>query len=319
MKNRDFKIIDCFTFFNELDILRLRIKILEDHVDHFAIVEARQTHTGLPKKCLLNQDSAPDIFNHPKVTIKTIDLPGSLSNWGRERYQRDSAGDLVRQLSTRGEDIILLSDVDEIPAPQAIYTAISELTKRINTLCVFEQRLFYFRINYELVYSNKLPWLGTTAIQSMNFTSMSCMRTTGRNLRGRKYRKFFNKYLKREPISAGGWHFSYAGQDESLKIKLQSFAHQEKQAQESKSANINEIITKRKSLFTHRTAHEVWATIPLEDLQIPEFLIDELRRSPLVEPKPHTPAFDIVNDVLLKSKITLLRLGKFELNLRLRQ
>lgn len=313
MQNRNFRVIDCFTFFNELDLLRLRIKVLDKHVDHFAIAEARQTFTGLPKQCLLNQENAPDIINHPKVSIKTVDLPGSITNWEREDFQRESTADLVRQLSTRDEDIILLSDVDEIPSPQAINSAISELQTNKNLLCVFEQRVFYFRINYELIYSRKLPWLGTTAIQAMNLTTMASMRATGRKLRGKKHRHHINKNLRRKQIAGGGWHFSYAGQDDSLKIKLQSFCHQEQQIQASKTASISHLISERRSLFPHKSTQEVWAVIPLEDLGMPASLMEELRQFPFTETGPYTPASEIVRDVLLKSRRKIFKLGKFRI------
>lgn len=315
-QQQKFKVIDCFPFFNELEVLRLRIQILENCVDHFAIVEARQTHTGLPKKCLLNLENAPDIVGHPKVHVKTIDLDDNISNWGREGLQRESARGLVDKLSTNVEDIILLSDVDEIPSPAAINSAIYELQKGEKKLCAFEQRLFYFRLNYELVYSRKLPWIGTTAIQSRHLTTMASMRVTGRNLRGRKFRQHFNKYLKRTQISDGGWHFSYAGQQESFQAKLQSFAHQERRVQESRHININELILRRGSLFSDKSSSEVWAIIPLEDLGLPESLIPELRHSSLVEASSRTPIADIIKDMVTKTQRPLLKLGNFELAIR---
>ena len=42
-------IYDCFTFFNELDLLEIRLNILAEHVDRFVLVEANRTHTGITK------------------------------------------------------------------------------------------------------------------------------------------------------------------------------------------------------------------------------------------------------------------------------
>ena len=43
------KIFDVFTFYNELDLLELRMNILGDSVDYFVINEANITFTGKPK------------------------------------------------------------------------------------------------------------------------------------------------------------------------------------------------------------------------------------------------------------------------------
>ena len=43
------KIVDCFTFYNELDLLQYRLAALYDYVDFFILVEANITHAGHPK------------------------------------------------------------------------------------------------------------------------------------------------------------------------------------------------------------------------------------------------------------------------------
>ena len=42
-------IVDCFPFFNELDLLEIRLNILKDVVDKFVLVEASKTQTKLDK------------------------------------------------------------------------------------------------------------------------------------------------------------------------------------------------------------------------------------------------------------------------------
>ena len=43
-------IYDCFSFFNELDLLEIRLNVLKDVVDKFMLVEATKTHMGEPSK-----------------------------------------------------------------------------------------------------------------------------------------------------------------------------------------------------------------------------------------------------------------------------
>lgn len=298
----DYKVIDCSIFFNELDLLRLRIRILDDFVDHFVIVEARQTFTGLPKKCILNTKSAHDIASNPKVTIKIVDLPdGCDSPWERENYQRESIYATAQTLATHGQDIILLSDVDEIPSPKAIRHAIQELQSSSDRLlAVFEQRLFYFRLNYELVYSKKLPWLGTTAIKAGHKVSTASMRVTGRNLRGRKHRHLFDRSLHRKRICHGGWHFSYLGNDSFLAKKFQSFSHQEAKIQTSQPLSIHNLIKNRSSLFPKEASHEIWAVIPAENLELPVNIIKKLGLSLLYAEEPCTSPSEIIDDYISK-------------------
>lgn len=298
----DPKIIDCSIFFNELDLLRLRIRILDEYVDHFVVVEARQTFTGLPKKCILDTKSAHDIASNPKVTIKIIDLPCCCdSPWARENYQRESIYGTAQTLATHSEDIILLSDVDEIPSPNAIRRAIQEIQSSSNKLlAVFEQRLFYFRLNYELVYSKKLPWLGTTAIKAGHKVSTSSMRVTGRNLRGRKHRHLLDRSLLRKRIPHGGWHFSYLGNDSFLAKKFQSFSHQETKIQKAQPSSIHNLIKNRSSLFPGEASHEIWAVIPADNLNLPEDIINQPALSLHFTEAPYTSPSEIINDFISK-------------------
>ena len=304
----DFKVIDCTIFFNELDLLRLRIKILDEYVDHFVIVEARQTFTGLPKRCILDTDCAHDIVSNPKVTIKIIDLPYFCdSAWERENYQRESIYTTAQALATHSQDIILLSDVDEIPSPRAIRRATEEIQSSSDKLlAVFEQRLFYFRLNYELVYSKKLPWLGTTAIKAGHKVSISSMRVTGRNLQGRKHKHLFDHSLLRKRITHGGWHFSYLGNDSSLANKFQSFSHQEAKIQTARPKSIHDLIKKRSSLFPKDAHHEIWAVVPSDSLDLPIDIIKQSALSLLFAEVPCTSRPEIINDYI--SKRPLLRL-----------
>ena len=49
-------IYDCITFFNELEMLDLRLNILNEYVDKFVIVEGNRTHTGAYKEFILEKN-----------------------------------------------------------------------------------------------------------------------------------------------------------------------------------------------------------------------------------------------------------------------
>ena len=118
-------IYDCFTFFNELDILELRLNILYKYVDKFVIVEGNKTHTGKDKDFIFEQNKNRfEKFLDKIIYIKVEDFP-SLENsqtsedgnkWLYENYQRDA---IMRGLTEcKDDDIIITSDCDEIINPK---------------------------------------------------------------------------------------------------------------------------------------------------------------------------------------------------------
>jgi beta-1,4-mannosyl-glycoprotein beta-1,4-N-acetylglucosaminyltransferase len=294
------KTFDCFPFYNEYDQLRLRLKVLGDKVDHFVITEARQTHSGQSKPLYLDDPNAQDILNHPKVTRVAVDFPATLDVWGREQYQREAIGEGLKQLGAQSQDFVLVSDVDEIPSVDAIDRAIQTIASTAagtgeaaststshpsadRIVAVFEQRLFYFRLNYELVWSRKLPWLGTVMARYDQILSVNGLRTTGRNARGRKSLGF-DKQAKVISIPNAGWHFSYLGGDAALDAKLAACAHQEHNTAEYRQSSVAQLIRERRGLHDRPDLHQVWAVIPPNQIGIDLAAIRDLKLERMIEP-----------------------------------
>jgi hypothetical protein len=264
------KVFDCVPFFNEFEQLRLRIALLEDLVDRFVVVEAHQTHTGKPKPLHLAESGHADLLRHPKVVVRAVDLPVGYSDWEREQHQRESIGGVLREIGARAEDLVLVSDVDEIPERAALLRAREWLPQRAaRTLLVFEQRMFYFRLNFELVWSRKMPWLGTVAALYGQTPSVNGLRTTGRNIRGR-HSQGFDRGAQVFQLPEGGWHFSYLGGDEAFERKLAAYAHQERRVQARRGTSVQAVIDGRQSLFPRRGVDEVWAVIEPAAVGLPE-------------------------------------------------
>jgi len=125
------KIIDCFTFFNELDLLKFRLAELYDKVDHFILIESTKTFTGQVKPLYysLNKDEFEkwnDKIIHVVVTDMPINLPQYKIdelvalpeirniNWVREHHQRRSVVKGLNRLNLNFDDVIIMSDLDEI-------------------------------------------------------------------------------------------------------------------------------------------------------------------------------------------------------------
>jgi hypothetical protein len=105
---------DMVPFFNELEILELRLETLDPVVDKFVICEATTTHSGKPKPLLLQENAHRFEKWAHKIKHVVVEL-GQTTDWGREKEQRVC---LWHGFSGNPHDLIILSDVDEIPNPE---------------------------------------------------------------------------------------------------------------------------------------------------------------------------------------------------------
>ena len=135
-------IYDCFPFFNELDVLEIRLSLLYDHVDKFIIIEARQTYSYKDKPLYYEENKQRFARFHNKIEHLIVDsFPESNDPWVPERLQRDSMIDSLKNCSDN--DIIVVSDVDEIPDPVLF-------KRNIDKLYHIEMPFYYFYLNYEV-------------------------------------------------------------------------------------------------------------------------------------------------------------------------
>jgi beta-1,4-mannosyl-glycoprotein beta-1,4-N-acetylglucosaminyltransferase len=214
------KIYDCFIFYNELDLLELRLQELYDHVDHFVLVEANRTFQNAEKP-LYYQDHAARFkkWADKIIHVEVQDMPTNTDAWGRERYQRDA---ISRGLVTASEDdIVIVSDLDEIIRPETVDQMKNDLDTAIWGL---RMPLFYFKVNYML----------TTTDSTYATWAMACRKkllTSAEDLRRNRFslNSFGINYNQNgiRMMEHAGWQFSYLGNAEFAKSKIQSFAHVE--------------------------------------------------------------------------------------------
>lgn len=152
------RIFDCFPFFNELDLLEIRLATLDPVVDVFVLSEAPLTHRGQPKPLHFHENRARfEKYLHKIRHVVADDMPGGQGfeqNWVREIHQRTV---LERALhDAQDEDVVMMSDLDEIPRPEKV----TEAAQRRGTLRVFRMRSFGFYANCE-THPDNWWWLGT--------------------------------------------------------------------------------------------------------------------------------------------------------------
>ena len=112
------KIYDCIIYFDENFLLDIRFNILDKFVDYFVVVESNRTWQNNSKK--FNFDLKKfEKFSHKIIYIKVEDMPGGNNPWIRENFQRNCIERGL--LSASNDDLIIISDADEIPNPLKIY------------------------------------------------------------------------------------------------------------------------------------------------------------------------------------------------------
>jgi len=194
-------IYDCFIFFNELDLLEIRLHELAGVVDRFVLVEANVTHTHQPKPLYYTENRQRfQEFNDRIVPIVVLDMPATASAWEGEFFQRNC---IARGLDgCKDTDTILFSDVDEIPRAAVV--------RPYDRLVVFQQTMSYYFLNF----ATGSPWLGTRALPFGLLRQLA-------NVQAAK------EQPSRLAVQHGGWHFSYTGGIENIRQKIQAFSHQE--------------------------------------------------------------------------------------------
>lgn len=243
------KIFDCFTFFNELDLLEFRLKLLDEQVDHFVIAESNLTHSGHPKPFYFEENKARfDQWKNKIIYIpvkqtadglvfnknETSYNPGSAS-WKLENEQRNALAGYNSNISD--DDIVLLSDLDEIPDP-----AILKKLSPSNEPIVLSQLFHYYFLNCQNV-GNERWWNGTIASTGKQFKEI-----TPQGLR--------DKRNDHRSIKKAGWHFSYLGGLGKIKEKIRSFAHTEFNKEEFlNDENILKAMEEGKDIFKRPGVH----------------------------------------------------------------
>ena len=262
------KIIDCFTFYNELKMLSFRLKELNDVVDHFILAEATLTHAGEPKELIYqNNKHLFEEYNHKIIHIIVDDMPTDVSHiakaWDREIHQRNCLMRGIEQLDIKDTDIILVNDCDEIPNPELLEQMKvhgMEIFKDENNLkfafersddfetkdiAGFRQELFYYNLECKYnglwSYSKVLTYGKLKEIGSVNAVR-------------RSYEVHRNAYYEN-----AGWHFSYFGDTDHIINKIKNFAHQEfnleenlvKETIEERVKNCKDPYGRKEINFTH--------------------------------------------------------------------
>ncbi|MCI0429010.1 MAG: class I SAM-dependent methyltransferase [Rhodospirillales bacterium] len=199
-------IYDAFMFFNELDLLELRLRETEGVVDKWVIVEASVTHSGLPKPSYFRQDADRFAPWRERIMHTCADIPGGNAA-EREANHRNAVGAALRSAGVQPDDIVSTSDLDEIPSADAIRRYRPEMGA-----VSLAQPLSYY-------------WLNCVG-GSWGGGRIATWRAIHDHFGGSLHTLRQNGTPPALPCP-GGWHFSYLGGVAAIRKKLESFLHHE--------------------------------------------------------------------------------------------
>lgn len=262
-------IYDCFAFFNELELLELRLHELDSVVDRFVLVEATRTFQKEPKPLYFEINKSRFSKFLPKIEHVIVDeYPGFFAKfrvprpWDYDNHQKEQ---ILRGLkNAKPDDWIVVSDLDEIPNPQKVL----ECAKQ-DGIHVFRQKLFYYYLNcwvtdYEepvVLENNYKPWNGSVMLRHRDLLKVKTIKEA-RNQRDLKPPQVHY-------IPEGGWHFSYMGGVERVIQKIEAYAHTEVNKDHLKVKDkVQELMNSGQDLFGRKIKSQF---VPI-DQKMPQYL-----------------------------------------------
>lgn len=276
------KVYDVFMFFNELDLLEIRLNILDPYVDYFVIVEATETFSGKPKPLyFFNNKERFKKWNHKIIHHIISDTPANKGELERRLFQdtstskidadiiisilsRDTKGvngiDWIREIyqmesrkkglvNADNNDVCFISDVDEFWNPNARI----DYTK--NHIYRLIQSVYCYFLNNR---SNE-NWVGTLVMKYKLLKNTSLVDL-------KSERKTSQTYVRN-----GGWHFTNMGGADQIRKKLESYGHQEYNNNAIKS-RIEDMIRSNKDFIGRK--FKFW----VDESDLPKFILDNKQK-----------------------------------------
>ena len=277
------RVFDVFTFYNELDLLELRLEMLDPYVDQFVLIECVETFSGKEKPLYFNENKErfskylhkihhhitydpPKSFEdlqqriisaRPNIdkdieklwiqALTTSNVPKGEVHWLKEFYQKEWIRFAIKNAGANSEDLIFVTDLDEYWNPELDYTNIED------------HKIYKLR---QLVYSGYMnvrsseSWAGTLLTKYKNIEG-ACLN----HLRTHSKTPY-------EYIDKGGWHFTFMGGEQQVKMKLEAYGHQEYNNDGIKN-NVKLLLEQGKDVLG-RNEFKFW----IDESQLPKYLID---------------------------------------------
>lgn len=272
------KVYDVFTFFNELDLLELRLEMLDSVVDKFVLIECVETFSGNPKPLYYEENKDRFKKYHHKIihhitydppktfddlrnrildpnsddltkqiciqALTSTNVPPGELHWLKEFYQKEN----IRRplVGLEDDDLCFITDLDEFWNPELDYSLIED------------HKIYKLKqLAYSLYLNNRSsePWAGTLLTRYKNIKNgcLNHLRTPSKT--------------PYEYIENGGWHFTFMGGADQIKLKIESYGHQEYNNDQIKNSVENNLSSNKDVLG--RSNFNFW----IDESELPEYLI----------------------------------------------
>jgi tetratricopeptide (TPR) repeat protein len=237
-KMKKYNVVDCFPYFNERELLELRINLLKDYVDLFVIIDGNYTHSSNPKPFTCKQ--VIEELNLPKDKIHLIELDMSDESVGppttdydirfspnakvgsRERFQRDAIKDILDKFDD--DTVFIVSDCDEIINPNNI--------KFLSDLVRHNSKIFKIPLVFLEGRADLRVYTKDGDIELWDKSMFMCLKkhleqTPATHIRNAQDVKISYATQNNQILTDLGWHFSWMQSPENRVYKFKSFCHAE--------------------------------------------------------------------------------------------
>ena len=218
---------DCIYFFNEIDILLIRLKEIGDIVDKIILVEGNYTYSQRKKKSYyLEYKHIFEEYNH-KILHYIVDMTPLINKnitnrWDYDYYQKNYILKILKDLNIDDDDDILISDIDEIPYKNMLTKGISILDN--NFIILFH----LIEIKYWL---NSIPRNEFIGCFLLKYSKLKKYNDTQLEIRNKYcHHRTYDSVKKKNGVHVlknSGLHLTTMGDFDCKKYKVQSFAHEE--------------------------------------------------------------------------------------------
>ena len=283
------KVFDCTAYFDEELMMDIRFNILNNHVSKFIVVESRYSHSGKKKKLNFNLKRFSEfkhkilylvIEDEPKnlLEIKNNDTDSAIKRLNSIKRLEQARNYMMEGLKDASEDdIVLLSDSDEIPNLD-----VCDIKNIGNDIYIFEQKMFNYKFN---LYYDLIPWFGTRACKIKNLKSFAWLK----DVKSKKYPLWRIDVLfsdlksnRVKIIKNAGWHFNNLLTAEKLYNKLVNQGHHnEFDVSGITLENLKAKIQNRLAFYNHKADKKdndkynfEYKLKKVGDDQLPKFLVD---------------------------------------------
>jgi len=200
-------------FDNELDLLKYRLHILNDVVDHFIIVESRYTHSGIEKPLFLNENKGMfSKFRDKIIHLILEDAPvicphityQQHAQVRNKKYQRDMTDYGLDKLTLHPNDLITITDLNEIPDPSTLH----QLRNEHISIFTLGMKMYYCDLNTVSLSPLSHPW--RTKAKIMSYETYKLFHLSCDDFRD----------LPCQLRTKGGWHLSSFGNPSQNQLKM---------------------------------------------------------------------------------------------------